>query len=80
MDSSSCNHQQISLIQADIKERYKCRHCHLTITSDELGQNGFCPECYETTGRKNHDFDAVETVNSDKVRYRCDGCGVIIEC
>jgi len=76
---STCTHQTISLIKADTQERLRCRHCHLVITSDELG-NSYCPECFETTGKKNNSFEPVAPIASEKVRYRCDSCGIIIVC
>jgi predicted RNA-binding Zn-ribbon protein involved in translation (DUF1610 family) len=76
---STCKHLKISLIKPDTKKRFKCRNCQLTITADELGKS-FCPECFETTGKKYYDFDLVPSHTSGKVRYRCESCGIIIEC
>ena len=74
---SSCPHKTLELLPAK-ESRLQCRHCHLTITSAELGE-GFCPECYESHGEKRYDFDEVAAQKSSKVRYRCEACGVIIE-
>jgi len=79
MDESNCKHLNISLIKPDTKKRLKCRHCHLTISEDEIGK-GFCPECFESTGKKNYDFDSIPSQTLGKVRYRCESCHVIIEC
>jgi len=76
---STCNHLNISLIKPDTKKRYKCRHCQLTITEDELGKS-FCPECFEITGKKNYDFDTISAPSLGKIRYRCESCGILIEC
>jgi predicted RNA-binding Zn-ribbon protein involved in translation (DUF1610 family) len=62
----------------DTKKRFQCKICHLTITADELGK-GFCPECFERTGKKNYDFDPVTSQSSGKVRYRCESCGIVFE-
>jgi hypothetical protein len=48
----------------------------LTIRSDEL-DGGYCPECFERTGRRHEDFETVPT--SDATRYRCEDCGAIID-
>jgi len=79
MESSDCNHQTITLIKSNAQNRLRCRHCHLTITSEELGNN-YCPECFESTGKKHYDFDEIQEPEIQKTRYRCESCGVIIEC
>jgi len=79
MESSTCQHHTICLIKHDTKKRLQCRHCHLTITEDELGK-GYCPECFENTGKKRYDFDSVISEAADKILYRCESCGIIIEC
>jgi len=60
------------------KKRLRCRRCHLTIGSDELGKS-FCPECFEIRGEKLYDFEEVVEVEKGAVRYRCENCGIIIE-
>ncbi|MCP4751108.1 MAG: hypothetical protein GY866_09455 [Proteobacteria bacterium] len=74
---TECRHSQIVLLQP-AKNRMRCRHCHLTIAADEL-EGGYCPECNEMQGKKRYDFEEVATADSDKTRYRCEDCGVIIE-
>lgn len=75
--SSSCRHLNLVLIPPP-KSRLRCRHCHLTIAADEL-DGGYCPECYEASGKKRADFEAVEGVGDTKTRYQCEQCGAIIE-
>ena len=55
----------------------RCRYCHLTLASEDL-QEGFCPECFETSGNKRYEFDEVKRLDEPPARYRCDDCGVII--
>ena len=74
---TACTHHNLVLLSAP-KKRVRCRHCHLTIDSAELGDN-YCPECYEVHGRKRYDFETVEDGQADLVRYRCEECGVIID-
>jgi hypothetical protein len=50
----------------------------LTIPADELTSR-YCPECFEGSGKKRYDFDEVAEVTDDIARYRCEGCGVMIE-
>jgi rubrerythrin len=73
----SCRHLHLVLLP-QAANKLRCRHCHLTITAEELN-NGYCPECYHTHGRKNSDFEEVETSGDGKTRYRCEECGVIID-
>ena len=73
----SCNHNTLVLLP-EKKGRLRCRHCHLTITSGELGDS-YCPECYETHSEKRYDFDEIDGEESGPARYRCEDCGVLIE-
>ena len=73
----SCRHPNLILLQAKNKV-LRCRHCHLTIDADELGDR-YCPECYEERGVRHYDFDEVEAPDGEKVRYRCEDCGALIE-
>ncbi len=75
---SSCKHSNLALIPPQDSSRLRCRHCHLTLKAEELG-DGFCPECFEERGKKHYDFDQIETETSSATRYRCEDCGVIIE-
>jgi uncharacterized Zn finger protein len=59
-------------------ERLRCRHCHLTIDEDELG-NGSCPECLEARGVRHRDFEKIEPEEDDTVLYRCEDCGALIK-
>jgi hypothetical protein len=72
---SACKHEQLALIPA-AADRLRCRHCHLTIRADELDA-GYCPECFEKSGKKRDDFEPVASI--DSVRYRCESCGAIVE-
>lgn len=70
-----CKHNNLVLLPNTTK-RLRCRHCHLTIKSDELDGN-YCPECLESRGRRHADFETVEAEES--TRYRCEECHIIIE-
>jgi len=72
-----CRHMNLVLLP-DEKNKLRCRHCHLVITPEEL-QGGFCPECYEATGKKLYDFEEIKAEENGHTRYRCEDCGVIIE-
>lgn len=74
---TSCNHTALELIPG-MKNRMRCRHCHLTIIVDELG-DGYCPECFESHGKKRYEFEEVKAGERDITRYRCEDCGVVIE-
>jgi hypothetical protein len=50
----------------------------LTIKTDEL-DGDYCPECFETNGRKQYDFENIAATKPQMVRYRCEKCGIIIE-
>jgi rubrerythrin len=73
----SCNHSELELLP-EKKNRLRCRHCHLSIEADELG-DGYCPECFEMQGKKRYDFEEMDTVETGTARYRCEECGIIIE-
>lgn len=72
-----CTHTNLTVLN-DTQQKLRCRHCHLTIAADELPDE-FCPECYEATGLKKYDFDAVEKTGSQTTRYRCEDCGILID-
>ena len=72
---SSCKHRTLVLLES--KPRKRCRHCHLTLSADELGE-GYCPECFETQGRRRFDFDDVQETENHRSKYVCDECGVRI--
>jgi len=72
-----CSHRELTLLPGS-KPKARCRHCHLTLFADELGED-YCPECYEVDGEKRSDFEIVETADGGKTRYRCEKCNIIIE-
>jgi len=74
---TSCRHLNLVVLPAG-GGKLRCRHCHLTITADEM-PGGYCPECFEVRGEKHSDFDTVADPHQAKTRYRCEACGAIIE-
>ena len=74
---SACRHLQLVLLREQ-KNRLRCRHCHLTINADELTSR-YCPECFESSGKRRSDFEEVANVTDGITRYRCEDCGVMIE-
>jgi len=74
---TSCKHTKLEVL-LDKKNRLRCRHCHLTINADELG-DGCCPECFEVQGKKLYDFEKLKAEETGINRYRCEECGIIIE-
>ncbi|MFP4071966.1 MAG: hypothetical protein ACLFTB_07935 [Desulfovibrionales bacterium] len=75
----ACFHKNLVLLVESKKALVRCRHCHLTISKDELG-GGYCPECLERQGKRLADFDEVEHEPQPGTRYRCEDCGAVIEC
>lgn len=78
MSKTNCTHEKLVLLPAK-KNRLCCRHCHLTIKEDELEQD-YCPECYESKGRKLYDFEEVRSHEKEIVTYRCEECNLMIKC
>ena len=74
---SSCPHNNLLLLPQAPRKR-RCRHCHLTIRADELGDS-FCPECFEKDGERRYDFEEIAKPETHKAQYRCEDCGAIIE-
>lgn len=74
---SECRHKNLVLLRESSNKR-RCKTCHLTIDAEELGE-GYCPECYETSGKKHYDFEDVKQVASDISRYRCEDCGIVFD-
>ncbi len=74
---NECRHLHLVLL-APQKGRVRCRHCHLTLTPEELC-GSYCPECFEGEGVKRYEFEEVPASGPEKIRYQCEGCGVIIE-
>jgi hypothetical protein len=74
---TTCNHTALELLPVR-KRTMRCRHCHLTIDGEELGDS-CCPECLERSGKRLYEFEALETINDSGVTYRCEECGAIIK-
>ena len=72
-----CKHSNLTLLP-EPKKRLRCRHCHLTIADDEIGE-GDCPECFEKYGEKRSDFEEIASKETRKIQYRCEDCGTIIK-
>ena len=73
---TSCKHSSLELLP-ERKAALCCRRCHLTISAEELS-DGYCPECFDSTGAKHYDFESVTSTAGNAVRYRCEECGAII--
>ncbi len=72
---SNCPHHNLLLLEVPAP-RLRCRHCHLTIREDEL-DGGFCPECYETSGKRRYEFETLAGADGE-IKYRCEDCGLLI--
>jgi predicted RNA-binding Zn-ribbon protein involved in translation (DUF1610 family) len=75
---NACSHHHLLLLSKQ-SHRVRCQHCHLTINANELS-NRYCPECFEVSGKKRYDFAEVKEQKKESVQYRCEDCGVLIEC
>jgi hypothetical protein len=42
--------------------------------------NNYCPECFEVSGKKRYDFEEVKNLKIESTKYRCEDCGMIINC
>jgi hypothetical protein len=73
-----CNHNHLILLPKQ-SNKLRCHHCHLTIKINELS-NRYCPECFEVSGKKRYEFEEVKDAETGTVQYRCEDCGVIIDC
>jgi hypothetical protein len=73
-----CRHLHLVLLSPLATHKLRCRHCHLTITPEEL-EGGYCPECYEAKGIKNSNFEEISTPGDGKTRYRCEQCNAVID-
>ncbi len=73
----ACKHEVLTLMPLP-EARVRCRHCHLTISAQELG-SGCCPECLEVYGLRRSDFEEVRADSEGRTRYRCDACGLILD-
>jgi Zn finger protein HypA/HybF involved in hydrogenase expression len=74
---TTCRHKNLVRLPGS-KKKLRCKHCHLTIDSDEL-ESDYCPECMEIRGIKNRDFEEIEPENNGIETYRCEDCGALIE-
>ncbi len=72
---AACRHTHLELLPPS-GQRLRCRHCHLTLTAEELG-GGHCPECFEALGVRHYDFETLQ--GQEEVRYRCEQCGAVID-
>ena len=73
-----CKHEVLTLVPMK-SNRLRCRHCHLTISEDELG-SGDCPECLEVHRIGRRDFEKILAADKETIRYCCENCGTVIEC
>jgi len=73
---NDCKHANLELLP-ERKSTVRCKHCHLTISADELGDS-YCPECFDREGVKNYQFETLASSDSNAARYRCEECGAII--
>ena len=67
-----CRHT--TLVLAPVQPKLRCRTCHLSLSTEELGDS-FCPECFEANGQRNYDFEDVEDESSGRPTYFCEDCG-----
>jgi hypothetical protein len=74
---TACLHASLELLP-EKKKRVRCRHCHLTMDAEELG-DACCPECFEIRGEKRYEFEEIPATAERGARYRCEECGAIIE-
>lgn len=74
---TSCKHMTLELLPVR-KRTLRCRHCHLTMDGEEL-RDGYCPECFERSGKRNYEFEELETTKEGAATYRCEECGAIIK-
>ncbi len=72
-----CNHTMLELLP-ERKKTLRCRQCHLTIDAKEVG-DGYCPECFDRSGKKVYEFEEMEAEEGGAASYRCEECGVIIK-
>jgi hypothetical protein len=75
---TACQHTTLELLPSR-KRTLRCRHCHLTLDAEELGDNA-CPECFERSGKRHYEFDELAASSDGAAVYRCEQCGVIVKC
>ena len=71
-----CLHRNLVVLKSSLK-RLRCRNCHLTLMKDELA-DGYCPECFETTGKKHDDFEEIVLTGGGNGGFRCEDCGIML--
>ena len=74
---TQCHHRILDQLPPPAA-KLRCTVCHLTLSAEELG-GGCCPECAETRGERNDDFEAVEPAAETGTRYRCEEGGLVVE-
>lgn len=74
---TGCKHETLILLPPGGK-RLRCRHCHLTISAQELG-SGCCPECLEALGIQRREFEEIPDPDAGRTRYRCEACGMLLD-
>jgi phage FluMu protein Com len=74
---ASCPHTTLELLP-ERKKTLRCRHCDLTLDAEELG-DGYCPECFEISGKKRYEFEETNPPDGRVAKYRCEECGAIIK-
>ena len=75
---NNCKHDILTLVPIK-NNKLRCKHCHLTISEDELGK-GCCPECLHVHHVERRNFEKISTGDRETVRYCCELCGAVIEC
>jgi rubrerythrin len=73
---TSCRHANLELL-IERKTTLRCRRCHLTIAGEELA-DGYCPECFDSSGAKHFEFEEIVHRGDKTARYRCEECGIVI--
>jgi len=65
-----CKHEILRLLPVK-NNRLRCRHCHLSITEEELG-NDCCPECLSAYKIRRRDFEKskVQTMEPFAIAVR----------
>lgn len=76
INMTECHHANLLIVTSN-SNRLRCRHCHLTLKTEEL-DGGYCPECLVVSGRKRDEFEKIES-GENKVQYRCEDCGALLD-
>jgi len=75
---SDCKHPQLVLVPKSAA-KVRCKHCHLTMSKEELGEQ-CCPECLAERGVRHYDFEELKQAEDEPTVYRCETCPLTIEC